>query len=176
MSYDFTTGSPQLTVNPDGSILKDGKMLGLPNNPGFIIDSTELWGPDGYTVTDEGTLNRFYGGSAVRADGPNKKIAETSWIPAGTLRDNMIISAILKSDSLNGSDKPASLEAQVRGYIIRRDPKTKNEVMRNPITFIYSGVSEDVGVCARAGWGSCHSIDFFNFNDKYEYKIEYNIK
>lgn len=169
---DWTTGSPQLTINPDGTVMKDGKLLGLPNNPGYIIDSTELKGPDGYTVVEEGTLITYYGGSAVRADGPNKKIAETGWVPVGTLRDNMIISAVIKADALPGGVKPLENSASLRGYIIRRDPKTKVETMRSTIAFSYDYASYDVGTCAKATWGASHAIDFFNFNDKYEYKIE----
>lgn len=172
MGYDFTTGAPQLTVNPDGSILKDGKMLGVANNPGYIIDSTELKGPDAYSIADEGTAMDYYGGTAVRADGPNKKIVETGWMPAGTLRDNMMVSMVIKPGALPGGTEPSGLDAMLRGYIIRRNPKTKAETMRNPIAFPYIGMAADVGVVARAGWGNSHSIDFFNFSDKYEYKIE----
>lgn len=169
---DWTTGSPQLTINPDGTVMKDGKLLGLPNNPGYIIDSTELKGPDGYTVVEEGTLITYFGGSAVRADGPNKKIAETGWVQPGTLRDNMIISAVMKADALPGGVAPTGNAASLRGYIIRRDPKTKAEVMRNTIAFSYNTQAADIGTCAKASWGASHAIDFFNFNDKYEYKIE----
>jgi hypothetical protein len=150
----------------------ESSLLGVGGNPGYIIDSYQMKGPDGYLVYDNAGSLDYLGGEAIKADGPGKKIVETQWFKSGTLRDSMLLSLVFWQSTLDGGTVIPSNVNILNGYIYKRNPKTQEIVKTTPINYVNKGLSGDIGVTPRGSDFNYMATQWLQFDPKYEYKIE----
>jgi hypothetical protein len=145
---------------------------GVGGNPGLIIDSYDLKGPDGYIIYDQGDEVEYLGGEAVRADGPGQKVIESKWFAAGTLRDTMLLSVVFWTVLGDGGTTIARYTNILTGYIYKRHPRTKQIIKTSPLSFVNDRMSGDIGITPRGSDYNYLANQWLQFDAKYEYKFE----
>jgi len=164
-------------VNMDNQIKQKGQMKGIGANPGLLIDSYEMKGKDGYIVYDDAFDTRaeigFIGGEAVRADGPGKKIIETPWLSAGTIRDNMVMFLSYETSTVGEATSIVSQTPILEGKIYKRNPKTKEIEKSTEIGYRSKETSQkNPGTPQTQTHIDSFATRYLNFTPQHEYKIE----
>lgn len=164
-------------VRMDNQIKQQGSVRGVGSNPALIIDSYEMKGPDGYIIYDDTFDTRaevgFIGGEAVRADGPGKKIIETPWLKAGTIRDNTVITISYETSKTGEGTAIASGERILEGRILKRNPNTQEIEKSLPIGFWHKNtINKNPGISQSNIHNNSYATQFINLTPQHEYKIE----
>lgn len=161
----------------DGKIKQQNDVRGIGSNPGLLIDSYEMKGPDGYLIYDQESEAKnevgYIGGEAVRADGPGKKIIQTPWLKAGTIRDTMTVTLSFETDTTSEGASLASGTQALRGKILKRNAKTKEIIKSYAIGWLYTSTkSKYPGQKNQLIDGDQYALQYFSFTPQHEYRIE----
>lgn len=161
----------------DRKIKQQSEVRGVGSNPGLLVDSYEMKGPDGYLIYDQELEAKnetgFIGGEAVRADGPGKKIVQTPWLAAGTIRDTMTVTLAFETDTTSEGTSIVSGTRVLRGKIFKRNAKTKEIIRSYQIGWIYTSTkSKYPGMKSQLVDSEQYALQYFSFTPQHEYRIE----
>lgn len=146
---------------------------GLNTNPGFILDSTEIIGNDGYLIhTNNNNTLEYLNGIAIQVNGSQKQIINTDWYPSGVFIDNMTLTVNYTTKNNDSLELPENSRI-ITGKIFKRHPQTYKILSSTDINFLHQKeLSNTLGVQPKNVQNNLLSNAILYFDPQYEYRLE----
>jgi len=148
----------------------DATMTGIGTNPGLLLRAVD-YVADGAEVVYS---SNYLGGKAVRAKYHNQKIAETGWLPAGTLNNIVLPTMYIEGrSSVTGSGTDAvSYVDGIQLAIYRRLPGEVGDLSASRSYYKYiDTISNQIGVYPYDVNNNKPATQPYWFDIRYEFKI-----